>query len=68
MQAYIFKPTHVKEPTLPVLFFDGSGDIYSKKFSAEIVNRGMTFILIPAQDGASGAVDGSGEGDTGVVG
>ncbi|MGC3945737.1 MAG: SUMF1/EgtB/PvdO family nonheme iron enzyme [Chryseolinea sp.] len=45
MQAYIFKPTHAKEPTSPVLFFGGSGDIYSKKFNIEIVNRGMTFVI-----------------------
>jgi len=35
MEAYLYLPKNVAPPFQPVIFFPGSGDIYSKKFNIE---------------------------------
>ena len=45
MQAYLYFPNDFKGPFQPILFFPGSGDIYSKKFDPQFVNNRIDFIL-----------------------
>lgn len=45
MQAYLFLPKNSKPPYQTVIFFPGSGDIYSRKFDMEIINGRIDFIL-----------------------
>lgn len=45
MQAYIFRPIHAKDPSLPVIFFGGSNFIYNKKFTSEMATRGLDFFI-----------------------
>ena len=45
MQAYLYFPKDFKGPFQPVIFFPGSGDIYSKKFNPQFINNRIDFIL-----------------------
>ena len=45
MQAYIYFPKNFTAPLQPILFFPGSGDIYSKKFKPESINIRVDFII-----------------------
>lgn len=45
MQAYIFLPKHIKPPYQPVVFFPGSGDIYSAKYDPDLTTARMDFLL-----------------------
>lgn len=45
MQAYIYFPKNFTAPLQPILFFPGSGDIYSKKFNPEAINNRIDFII-----------------------
>jgi dienelactone hydrolase len=44
-QAYIYLPKDFKGPFQPVIFFPGSGDIYSKKFDPQFLTNRVDFIL-----------------------
>lgn len=45
MQAYLYFPNNFKGPFQPILFFPGSGDIYSKKYDPQVINNRIDFIL-----------------------
>ncbi len=45
MQAYIYLPKNFKPPYQAVLFFPGSGDIFSRKYLPESINDRIDFIL-----------------------
>jgi len=44
MQAWLYLPKHKEPPYQPIIFFPGSGDIYSKAYDPESV-WGLDFIL-----------------------
>ena len=44
MMAFLFLPKNFQPPYQTVLFFPGSGDIFSKKFNPDAINR-LDFIL-----------------------
>jgi eukaryotic-like serine/threonine-protein kinase len=45
MQAYVYLPKNAKPPFQPILFFPGSGDIFSKKFDINAAMFRLDFIL-----------------------
>lgn len=45
MQAYLYLPKDGKPPFQPILFFPGSGDIFSRKYDAEAAMFRLDFIL-----------------------
>ncbi|MDH4057768.1 MAG: SUMF1/EgtB/PvdO family nonheme iron enzyme [Cyclobacteriaceae bacterium] len=45
MEAWIYLPKDAKPPYQTIIFFPGSGDIYSKKFNKESVTGFIDFIL-----------------------
>ncbi len=45
MQAYIYSPKNLKGPFQPIIFFPGSGDIYSKKFDPLYITNRIDFVL-----------------------
>jgi eukaryotic-like serine/threonine-protein kinase len=45
MQAYIFLPKNIKPPYQPILFFPGSGDIYSAKYNPDLTTARLDFLL-----------------------
>ena len=45
MQAYLYLPKNSQPPFQPVLFFPGSGDIFSKKFDPGSINTRVDFIF-----------------------
>lgn len=45
MEAYLYLPKGSKAPFQTVLFFPGSGDIYSRKFDPDNINGRIDFIL-----------------------
>ncbi len=45
VQAYIYLPKDAKGPFQPIIFFPGSGDIYSKKFDPQFLTNRVDFIL-----------------------
>ncbi len=45
MQMYLYLPKNTKPPFQPILFFPGSGDIFSKKFDADAAIFRLDFIL-----------------------
>ncbi|MCU0367607.1 MAG: SUMF1/EgtB/PvdO family nonheme iron enzyme [Cyclobacteriaceae bacterium] len=45
MQAYLYLPKNAKPPFQPIIFFPGSGDIYSRKYNDAIVSIRLDFIL-----------------------
>lgn len=45
MQIWLYTPKDAKPPYQPVIFFGGSGDIYSKKFDPNRVTGRVEFIL-----------------------
>lgn len=45
MHAWIYLPKNAKPPYQTVIYFPGSGDIYSKKFNYESITGSIDFIL-----------------------
>jgi dienelactone hydrolase len=45
MQAWLYLPKNFKGPFQTVLFYPGSGDIFSKKFDPEVITGRVDFIL-----------------------
>ncbi|MEO6490649.1 MAG: SUMF1/EgtB/PvdO family nonheme iron enzyme [Ferruginibacter sp.] len=45
MQAYLYLPKNAKPPYQPVIFFPGSGDIFSRKFNTDYLTNRIDFIL-----------------------
>jgi len=45
MQAYIYLPKNAKAPVQPILFFPGSGDIFSRKFDMDAALNRLDFVL-----------------------
>ncbi|MFM9837035.1 MAG: SUMF1/EgtB/PvdO family nonheme iron enzyme [Cyclobacteriaceae bacterium] len=45
MQAYLYLPKNAKPPFQPILFFPGSGDIFSRKFDVDAAIFRLDFIL-----------------------
>lgn len=45
MQAYLYLPKNAKPPFQPILFFPGSGDIFSKKFKIDAAMFRIDFLL-----------------------
>ena len=45
MQAYIFLPKNTKPPYQPIIFFPGSGDIFSKKFDMQFPLTRVDFFI-----------------------
>jgi class 3 adenylate cyclase/dienelactone hydrolase len=45
MQAWLYLPKNFKAPFQTVLFYPGSGDIFSKKFDPEVITGRVDFIL-----------------------
>jgi hypothetical protein len=45
MQAYVFLPKNAKPPYQPILFFPGSGDIYSRKFDLQFPLTRVDFFI-----------------------
>ncbi|RLD19099.1 MAG: hypothetical protein DRI69_09120 [Bacteroidetes bacterium] len=45
MQAWLYIPKDAKPPLQTVIFFPGSGDIYSKKFNPDRITSSIEFIL-----------------------
>ena len=45
MEAYLYLPKNGKAPYQTVIFFPGSGDIFSRKFNPDVVNGRIDFIL-----------------------
>jgi eukaryotic-like serine/threonine-protein kinase len=45
MEIYLYLPKNYKPPYQTVIFFPGSGDIFSKKFNPEAINGRTDFIL-----------------------
>ena len=45
MQAYLYLPKNAKPPFQPIIFFPGSGDIFSKKFKIDAAMFRIDFLL-----------------------
>jgi eukaryotic-like serine/threonine-protein kinase len=45
MQAFIYLPKNAKGPVQPILFFPGSGDIFSRKFDIDLEVSRIEFLL-----------------------
>lgn len=45
MQAYLYLPKNFKKPYQVILFYPGSGDLYSKKFDPQVAVSRIDFIL-----------------------
>ncbi len=45
MEAYLYLPKNAKPPFQPIVFFPGSGDIYSKEFNPDLRIRGTDFLV-----------------------
>ena len=45
MQVYLYLPKNAKPPFQPILFFPGSGDIFSRKFDVDAAMFRLDFIL-----------------------
>lgn len=45
MQAYLYLPKNAKPPFQPVVFFPGSGDIFSKKYDVDAIMGRLDFLL-----------------------
>ena len=45
IEAYLYLPKNFEAPFQPILFFPGSGDIFSKKFNTGAIHNGIDFIL-----------------------
>lgn len=45
MEAYIYLPKNFSPPFQPIIFYPGSGDLFSKKFDPDFISPRVDFIL-----------------------
>lgn len=45
MQAYLYLPKNAKPPFQPIVFFPGSGDIFSKKYDIDAIVGRLDFLM-----------------------